>query len=85
MDAEWRPNDQSCKPAILQLSDESQAFIIDFKSLQNSRPLDLALSSLFQQRHTVCIGFSFSGDLKNFSKHFPEMTFFRKFERFIDL
>lgn len=85
MDAEWKPTSKACRPAILQLSNEQQAFIVDFMSLANSALLDQTLINIFLQHETVCIGFSFREDLRNFAKHFPAMNFFRKFQRFIDL
>jgi hypothetical protein len=66
IDSEWRPAltmfDKS-RPAILQLSGENEAFIVDLISLANSEELDLVLSAIFTHPDTVCIGFDISNDL----------------------
>lgn len=85
MDAEWNPKNRSERPAILQLSNQSTACIIDFTALANNRHLDDVLTQVFTDSRTICIGFAFSGDQRNFARHFPAMTFYKKFTRFIDL
>ena len=72
------------RPALLQLSDERNSFLIDLISLANSQVLDLVLTELFTHEKTVCIGFSFKSDMDVFAKHLPKMNFYKYMRNFID-
>ena len=88
IDTEWRP---ALKPfsearlAILQLGTETDAFIIDLIALQSSQVLDQALSQIFQNKSTTCLGFSFSSDAHVFQTSLPSLSFYKLFSRFLDL
>jgi ribonuclease D len=53
--------------------------------LANNAELDRALTAIFNQSGTVCIGFSFHSDLAVFSKCLPTMQFFKTIANFVDL
>ena len=72
------------RPALLQLSDETDAFLIDLVSLANSQVLDQVLTELFTFERTICIGFAFKSDLDVFGKHLPRMNFYKYIHNFID-
>ena len=74
----------SMRPALLQLSDEHNAFLIDLISLANSPVLDQVLTELFTHDKTICIGFSFKSDMDVFAKHLPRMNFYKYMRNFID-
>jgi len=72
------------RPALLQLSDERNAYLIDLVSLANSQVLDQVLTELFTNEKTICIGFSFKSDMDVFAKHLPKMNFYKYMRNFID-
>jgi len=88
MDSEWRP---TVKPfaeqrlAIFQLSSETDAYIIDLISLANNPILDAKLTEIFTDDRSLCIGFAFGSDTSMFKSSLPEMNFFKKFARFLDV
>jgi hypothetical protein len=59
MDAEWHPFVMNAPPAILQLSNEHSAYLIDMLALKNNPTLDLILTEVFTSPKTLSIGFSF--------------------------
>lgn len=73
------------RPAILQLSDQNTAYLIDLISLVNNQELDQVLCEVFTNKDTVCVGFSFQSDLSVFKKHLPLMKFYKLFTNFIDV
>ena len=88
MDSEWRPTMTKfdlMRPALLQLSDSSTAYLIDLVSLANNQQLDQVLSEVFTNKDTICIGFSFKSDLDVFGKYLPRMNFYKLFTNFIDV
>lgn len=88
IDSEWRPQMTKfdfMRPALLQLSDQTNAYLIDLVALANSHNLDNILCEIFNHKESICIGFSFSSDLQVFQKHLPRMNFFKSFANFIDL
>ena len=88
MDCEWRPTMTKLdlmRPALLQLSDQSNAFLIDLVALANSVVLDQMLCEIFTHKETVCIGFGFQSDMDVLGRYLPRMQFFKNFAQFIDL
>lgn len=67
------------RPALLQLSDEKNAYLIDLVSLANNMNLDAVLCDVFRGEETVCVGFSFKSDLEVFGKYLPRMNFYKLF------
>ena len=87
MDSEWRPTMtkfDNMRPALLQLSDEHTAYLIDLVALSGNQFLDDVLTQIFTNQNTLCIGFSFKSDLDVFARHFPTMKFYKLFVNFID-
>ena len=87
MDSEWRPTMtkfDSMRPALLQLSDETTAYLVDLVALAANPLLDNILTEIFTNPNTLCIGFSFKSDLDVFERHFPTMKFYKMFTNFID-
>jgi len=87
MDSEWRPTMtkfDNMRPALLQLADESDAYLIDLVALSGNQLLDEVLTAIFTNPDTLCIGFSFKSDLDVFARHFPTMKFYKLFVNFID-
>lgn len=72
------------RPALLQISDESNAFLIDLISLANSKILDQVLTDIFTNELSICIGFSFKCDMDKFVKHLANMNFHKVINNFID-
>ena len=88
MDSEWRPvisPFDPMRPALLQLSSEKEAYLIDLVSLAGNKELDEILTKVFTHQDTLCIGFSFHSDLEMFEQFFPSMSFYKKFTNFIDV
>ena len=85
MDAEWQPFALNAPPAILQLSNEHTAYLIDMLALKNNPTLDQILTEVFTNPKTLCLGFSFKGDLDKFGEHYPKMFFYKHFANFIDV
>lgn len=73
------------RPAILQLSDLTTAYIIDLVELANNPALEKVLTEIFMHSNTVCVGFAFKNDLDMLGKFLPEMSFYRRVFHFIDL
>ena len=87
MDSEWRPTMtkfDNMRPALLQLSDENTAYLIDLVALAANPVLDEILTQIFTNPQSLCIGFSFKSDLDVFARHFPSMQFYKLFTNFID-
>jgi len=87
MDSEWRPQMtrfDNMRPALLQLSDENTAYLIDLIRLSHNYTLDQTLIEIFTNPASLCIGFSFKSDLDVFARHFPNMQFYKLFANFID-
>ena len=88
MDSEWRPvisPFDPMRPALLQLSSETDAYLIDLVALSGNKELDDILTQVFTNKDTLCIGFSFHSDLEMFEQFFPSMSFYKKFTNFIDV
>ena len=88
MDSEWRPvisPFDPMRPALLQLSSETDAYLIDLVALAGNKELDSILTQVFTHSDTLCIGFSFHSDLDMFEQFFPSMSFYKKFTNFIDV
>lgn len=88
MDSEWRPSISPFdveRPGLLQLSSDKAAYLIDLVAFANHKGLDEVLTKVFTNEKTICIGFSFRSDLEVFAKHFPNMQFYKKFAKFIDV
>ena len=77
--------DSPSKTTLLQISNESMAFLIDLKVLANSIELDVLLRQVFIDKRTTCVGFAFEGDLSTLLFSYPKMSFYRKFNKFVDL
>jgi len=87
MDSEWRPTMtkfDNMRPALLQLADETDGYLIDLVALASNPVLDEVLTAIFTNPDSLCIGFSFKSDLDVFARHFPSMKFYRRFASFID-
>jgi len=88
MDTEWRPNikpfSEQCI-AIFQISSLTDAYIIDLIALADNAALDAKLTSIFTDERSLCLGFSFGSDTSMFKESFPQMSFFKKFARFLDV
>lgn len=69
--------------SIMQLSNKTHSFLVDFLLLGRDPNLDKALCDLFSSQTTI-IGFAFVGDLYIFRKFFPHMKFYQYIEKFID-
>ena len=69
----------------MQLSSATDAFVIDLIALANDASLDAKLTQIFTDERTLCIGFSFGSDTSMFHESLPEMQFYTRFARFIDL
>ena len=88
MDSEWRPN---VKPfteqrlAIFQISSKTDAYVIDLITMANNPVLDVKLTEIFTDERSLCIGFSFGSDTSMFKESLPQMEFFKKFARFLDV
>ena len=72
------------RPALLQISDEENAFLVDMVALAGSKVLDEVLTEIFNADNSVLIGFSFKSDLDVFAKCLPTMSFYRLIKHFID-
>ena len=88
MDSEWRPN---IKPfsveriATLQLSSDTDAFIIDLIALGASPLLDAKLTEIFNDDRSLCLGFSFGSDLSMFKNTLPQMQFHKRIAHLLDI
>lgn len=81
MDCEWRPQMSKfdpTRPALLQLSDDKAAYLVDLVALSNNSRLNQLLTELFTNPCTILIGFGFRSDLDMLAKHLPYMSFYRK-------
>ena len=72
-------------PALLQLSDETTAYLIDLIALANNEVLDEVLTKIFTHEESLCLGFSFRSDLEVFSGHFADMNFYKSMTNFVDV
>jgi hypothetical protein len=88
IDSEWKPTQFSgeshSKPSLLQVSGETEAFLIDLVALEKSKVLDEMLSSIFSNKNSIVIGFGFKSDIEQFQKRLPHLNFLNKIESFID-
>lgn len=77
IDSEWKPTQFSgeshSKPSLLQVSGETEAFLIDLVALEKSKVLDEMLSGIFSNRNSIVIGFGFKSDLEQFQKRLPHL------------
>ena len=71
--------------AIFQLSSETDAFVIDLVTLANSQMLDQMLTEIFTDDRSLCLGFAFASDTSMFKQSLPNMNFFKRFARFLDI
>ena len=92
VDAEWRAaigfgSDASSKggPAIIQISSEKDAFIVDLIALANSQVLDTILCKVFNHPNTVIVGFSFHNDLKMLARFLKNLKFYKKIGQLLDI
>ncbi len=92
VDAEWRCSAVNAftsgadkGPAIIQLSSETDACIVDLIGLSKCKALDDVLTELFLCEKTVIVGFAFSGDLEMLEKYMPQFRFYREIARLADL
>lgn len=81
MDTEWRPilrhfSDREERMATLQLSSETNAFVIDMIAFSKNKLLDEILTSIFTDTGTLCMGFSFTSDFSMLKKSFKGMSFY---------
>jgi len=72
-------------PAILQLSSDSDAYVIDLIGLNGSLVLDKMLTHIFTNKNSVILGFSFANDLKMLKKNIKEMNFYRTIANLCDV
>lgn len=87
VDSEWRPSlskFHKTYPSLFQISGARATFLIDFVSLRDSTELDRKLTEIFNNPRSVIVGFSFSSDIDQFARKFPQMKFYRKIKNFID-
>lgn len=73
------------RPALLQLSSDTTAFLVDLIALSNNKTLNQVLTDLFTHPGTIMIGFGFKSDLDMLAKCLPQMSFYRTIASFIDL
>ena len=67
IDSEWKPiqfsGESHSKPSLLQVSGETDAFLIDLVVLEKSQILDEMLSQIFSNKDSVVIGYGFKSDI----------------------
>ena len=89
LDAEWRPNltkFNKTQTAILQLSDENSAYLVDLIALNNSQKLNEVLTQIFQDEASLKVGLALKADLTRIQNSAGEsMTFANKMVRYLDL
>lgn len=92
VDAEWRcgavnafKGEAEKGPAVIQLSSETDAFIVDLIGLCKCAALDKMLTSIFMCPNTVIVGFSFQGDLQMLKQYMPQFSFYKEIARLCDL
>ena len=54
-------------------------------ALKNNPVLDAKLTQIFTDEASICIGFAFASDTSMFKESLPEMNFFKRFARFLDV
>ena len=59
--------------------------MIDLIALANNPVLDAKLVQIFTDERTLCIGFSFGSDTSMFKDSMPQMEFYKRFARFLDV
>jgi len=64
------------RPALFQIANRKEAFLIDLIALANNDVLDKVLISLFSNKRTIFIGFNFDSVLSIFKRSFKEMKFY---------
>lgn len=84
VDAEWRCGAVNCfnkdadkGPAVIQLSSETDAVIVDLISLAKCFALDETFTKIFMHPETVIVGFAFSGDLSMLNQYMPQFKFYK--------
>ena len=83
VDSEWRlsrSKHDNVKPSLLQLSSQTQVFLVDLISLQESKRFNDMMTKMFQNRHSTIIGFGFASDLEEFVNKLPKLTFILIFD-----
>ena len=88
MDSEWRPTVKPFaeqKMAIFQISSDTDAYVVDLVALKDNQALDQMLTAIFTDEATLCLGFAFSSDTSMFKESLPQMHFYEKFARFLDI
>jgi len=73
------------RPSLFQISGEKICFLVDFYALRDSPILDKKLSEIFSNKDSVIIGFSFSSDVAQFAKNFPQLKFYKYATNFLEL
>lgn len=87
VDSEWRlsrSKHDNIKPSLLQLSSQSQVFLVDLISLQENKRFNDMMTLMFHNRHSTIVGFGFVSDLEEFVNKLPKLTFINNIVKFID-
>lgn len=92
VDAEWKCGAVNAfkqgadkGPAVIQLSSETDACIVDLIGLAKCQALDQTLTKLFMCSETVIVGFSFQGDLSMLKQYMPQFSFYKQIAKLCDL
>ncbi|CAG9312615.1 unnamed protein product [Blepharisma stoltei] len=89
LDCEWKPSMvkfSENKVALLQIAFEDVVYLIDMIKLNTSELLNAKLEELFLNEEIVKLGISFSGDIKNVLKSYPNLTSFKvEFRPYVEL
>lgn len=89
LDAEWRPcltKFIKTEIAILQISDENSAYLIDLIALTNSEKLNQVLTQIFSDEATLKVGLALKADLTRIQNSAGKlMTYANKMVRYLDL
>lgn len=54
-------------------------------ALKDNAALDQLLTEIFTDEATLCLGFAFSSDTSMFRDSLPQMHFYERFARFLDI
>lgn len=88
VDCEWRAftgegTNSTGAIAIIQISSDTDAFLIDLIALAGSKVLDGVLCHVFLT--STVVGFSFDSDLDMLEKHCPKLNFYRQITKLLDI
>jgi len=88
VDCEWRAfhgdgTNSIGAVAIIQISSDSDAFVIDLIALAESKVLDAVMCHIFLT--STVVGFSFDSDLDMLDRHYPKLNFFRLIAKLLDI